>query len=83
MECSRQSSQLSYIFAEQYFEDAQDFLESMSGHVYECRLHLYGDIYSSPGVSMRQKQLLMAAFLGQANMHDQLFGHLIAVRSCS
>lgn len=44
-----------------------------------CRLHLYGDIYSSPGVSMRQKQLLMAAFLAQANMHDQLFGHLIAV----
>lgn len=44
-----------------------------------CRMHLYGDIYSSPGISMRQKQLLMAAFLAQANMHDQLFGHLIAV----
>ena len=44
------------------------------------RMHLYGDIYSSPGISMRQKQLLMAAFLAQANMHDQLFGHLIAVR---
>ena len=42
-------------------------------------MHLYGDIYSSPGISMRQKQLLMAAFLAQANMHDQLFGHLIAV----
>eukprot|EP00208_Stichococcus_sp_RCC1054_P005373 CAMPEP_0206144846 /NCGR_PEP_ID=MMETSP1473-20131121/25574_1 /ASSEMBLY_ACC=CAM_ASM_001109 /TAXON_ID=1461547 /ORGANISM="Stichococcus sp, Strain RCC1054" /LENGTH=288 /DNA_ID=CAMNT_0053540827 /DNA_START=259 /DNA_END=1125 /DNA_ORIENTATION=+ len=42
------------------------------------RLHLYGDIYSSPGITLRQKQLLMAAFLGEANMHDQLFGHLIA-----
>ena len=45
------------------------------------RLHLYGDIYSSPGITLRQKQLLMAAFLGEANMHDQLFGHLIAVCS--
>lgn len=42
------------------------------------RLHLYGDIYSSPGITLRQKQLLMVSFLGQANMHDQLFGHLIA-----
>lgn len=47
---------------------------------YAHRLHLYGDIYSSPGITLRQKQLLMAAFLGEANMHDQLFGHLIAVR---
>lgn len=42
------------------------------------RLHLYGDIYSSPGITLRQKQLLMVSFLGQANMHDQLYGHLIA-----
>ena len=46
------------------------------------RTHLYGDIYSSPGLDMRQKQLLMCAFLGQANMPDELFGHAMAVRSC-
>ena len=45
------------------------------------RTHLYGDIYSSPGLAMRQKQLLMCAFLGQANMPDELFGHALAVRS--
>jgi hypothetical protein len=45
-----------------------------------CRLHLYGDIYSSPGLNLRQKQLLMVAFLGEADMHEQLFGHLLAVR---
>ena len=43
------------------------------------RNHLYGDIYSSPGLEMRQKQLLMCAFLGQANMPDELFGHAVAV----
>lgn len=43
------------------------------------RFHLYGDIYSSPGLSLLQKQLLMVAFLGEADMHEQLFGHLIAV----
>lgn len=43
------------------------------------RTHLYGDIYSSPGLEMRQKQLLMCAFLGQANMPDELFGHAVAV----
>eukprot|EP00884_Botryococcus_braunii_P011455 jgi/Botrbrau1/2030/Bobra.0047s0012.3 len=42
------------------------------------RLHLYGDIYSSPGLDLRQKQLLMVAFLAEADMHEQLFGHLIA-----
>lgn len=45
------------------------------------RTHLYGDIYSSPGLEMRQKQLLMCAFLGQANMPDELFGHAVAVSS--
>ena len=43
------------------------------------RRHLYGDIYSSPGLSLAQKQILMVAFLGEANMHEQLFGHLLAV----
>ena len=44
------------------------------------RRHLYGDVYSSPGLSLRQKQVLMVAFLGQADMQEQLFGHLLAVR---
>ena len=44
------------------------------------RRHLYGDVYSSPGLGMRQKQVLMVAFLGQADMQEQLFGHLLAVR---
>ena len=43
------------------------------------RLHLYGDIYTSPGLSLRQKELLMCAFLAQANMPEQLLGHLHAV----
>lgn len=43
------------------------------------RRHLYGDVYSSPGLALRQKQVLMVAFLGQADMHEQLFGHLLAV----
>ncbi|CAK0786429.1 hypothetical protein CVIRNUC_009642 [Coccomyxa viridis] len=42
------------------------------------RRHLYGDIYSSPGLSLAQRQVLMCAFLGEANMHEQLFGHLLA-----
>ena len=42
-------------------------------------LHLYGDVYSSPGLSMRQKQLLSSAFLAEAQMHDQLYTHLVAV----
>ena len=46
-----------------------------------CRRHLYGDIYSSPGLSLAQRQVLMCAFLGEANMHEQLFGHLLAVRT--
>jgi len=46
-----------------------------------ARRHLYGDVYSSPGLGMRQKQVLMVAFLGQADMQEQLFGHLLAVRA--
>lgn len=42
------------------------------------RLHLYGDIYSSPGLDMRCKQLLTCAFLSEAGMPDQLFGHALA-----
>lgn len=42
------------------------------------RLHLYGDVYSSPGLTLRQKELLMAARLAQANMAEQLFGHALA-----
>lgn len=42
------------------------------------RLHLYGDVYSGPGLTMSQKQLLTVAFLGEAQMHDQLYTHLIA-----
>lgn len=44
-----------------------------------CRTHLYGDIYSSPGLNLQQKQLLMVAFLSQADMPDELFGHALAV----
>lgn len=44
------------------------------------RLHLYGDIYSSPGLDLRTKQLLMCARLSQADMMEQLFGHAVAVR---
>ena len=40
--------------------------------------HLYGDVYSSPGVDLRLKQLLMCARLAQANMGEQLFGHALA-----
>lgn len=43
------------------------------------RLHLYGDVYSSPGIDLRRKQILMCARLAEANMQDQLFGHAIAV----
>ncbi|KAK9814833.1 hypothetical protein WJX72_012357 [[Myrmecia] bisecta] len=42
------------------------------------RMHLYGDIYSSPEVELRQRQLFMCAFLAEANMHEELFGHMLA-----
>jgi hypothetical protein len=50
---------------------------SLQSHT-ACRLHLYGDLYSSPGLDMRQKQLLTCAFLSEADMPDQLFGHALA-----
>ncbi|KDD75383.1 hypothetical protein H632_c710p1 [Helicosporidium sp. ATCC 50920] len=42
------------------------------------RLHLYGDVYSSPGIDLRMKQLALCGFLGEADMPDQLFGHALA-----
>ena len=42
--------------------------------------HLYGDVYSSPGISLRQKQLLTMVGLINAGMMEQLFGHALAVR---
>lgn len=42
------------------------------------RRHLFGDIYSSPGLDMQQKQLLTIAFLAQADMQDELSMHAIA-----
>jgi alkylhydroperoxidase/carboxymuconolactone decarboxylase family protein YurZ len=40
--------------------------------------HLYGDVYSSPGLSLLQKQYLTIAGLVKSNMVDQLYGHAIA-----
>jgi alkylhydroperoxidase/carboxymuconolactone decarboxylase family protein YurZ len=42
------------------------------------RLHLYGDIYSTPGINLKTKQILMSARLAQASMGEQLFGHAFA-----
>ena len=47
------------------------------------RRHLYGDVYSSPGLDLRQKQLLTCAFLAEAAMPDQLFGHALAGLRCA
>jgi alkylhydroperoxidase/carboxymuconolactone decarboxylase family protein YurZ len=41
-------------------------------------LHLYGDIYSTPGIDLKRKQILMSARLAQASMGEQLFGHAFA-----
>lgn len=46
---------------------------------FALRLHLYGDVYSSPGIDLRQKQLMMVAYLAEAGMHSELYGHLVAV----
>mmetsp|Transcript_17255 Transcript_17255/g.37228 ORF Transcript_17255/g.37228 Transcript_17255/m.37228 type:complete len:261 (+) Transcript_17255:298-1080(+) len=43
------------------------------------REHAYGDVYSSPGLSLLQKQMLAVAFLAYACMPDQLYTHLVAV----
>lgn len=40
--------------------------------------HLYGDVYSSPGLTLLQKQYLTVAGLVKSNMMDQLYGHAIA-----
>lgn len=42
------------------------------------RMHLYGDVYSSPGLDLRCKQLLMCAALAEADMGEQLYGHALA-----
>ncbi|KAK9808538.1 hypothetical protein WJX73_006328 [Symbiochloris irregularis] len=42
------------------------------------RIHAYGDIYSSPGLNLQQKQIFIIGFLGTADMHDELFGHCLA-----
>ena len=39
------------------------------------RVHAYGDNYSSPGIDLRQKQLMSSAFLVRA------FAFVLAVRS--
>lgn len=39
-------------------------------------------MYSSPGLDLRQKQLLTCAFLAEAAMPDQLFGHALAGLRC-
>mmetsp|Transcript_8633 Transcript_8633/g.23428 ORF Transcript_8633/g.23428 Transcript_8633/m.23428 type:complete len:364 (-) Transcript_8633:585-1676(-) len=40
--------------------------------------HLYGDVYSSPGLSMLSKQHLTIAGLVKSNMMEQLYGHALA-----
>lgn len=40
--------------------------------------HLYGDVYSSPGLSLLQKQYLTVAGLVKSNMMEQLYGHAFA-----
>ena len=40
--------------------------------------HLYGDVYSSPGLGMLTKQHLTIAGLVKSNMQDQLYGHALA-----
>lgn len=42
------------------------------------RVDLYGDVYSSPGISMRLKEIVACAFLAAADMPDQLLGHAVA-----
>jgi hypothetical protein len=34
-------------------------------------------VYATPGLPLATKQLLMVAFLGEAGMPDQLFGHAL------
>lgn len=41
-------------------------------------LHAYGDVMSSPGLDLAQKELLMVSFLAVSDMPDQLFGHILA-----
>lgn len=40
--------------------------------------HLYGDVYSSPGLPLATKQLLTVAGLADADMPTQVYGHAVA-----
>lgn len=40
--------------------------------------HLYGDVYSSPGLSMLQKQYLTIMGLVKSHMMEQIYGHALA-----
>ena len=44
--------------------------------------HLYGDIYSSPGLPLATKQLLTVTGLADADMPTQLYGHAVAALRC-
>ena len=52
--------------------DADPVLEQWIQH------HLYGDVYSSPGISLLQKQYLTLVGLVKSNMVEQVYGHAIA-----
>ena len=39
------------------------FQSGLALRMWSCRQHCYGDIYSSPGLSLKQKQLMTLAFL--------------------
>lgn len=40
--------------------------------------HLYGDVYSSPGLTMLQKQYLTIMGLVKSHMMEQIYGHAFA-----
>lgn len=44
--------------------------------------HLYGDVYSSPGLPLATKQLLTVTGLADADMPTQLYGHAVAALRC-
>ena len=39
------------------------------------RQNVYGDLYADDGLPLSTRQLLMVSHLGEAGMHDELFGH--------
>ncbi|KAI8108447.1 hypothetical protein M9434_006472 [Picochlorum sp. BPE23] len=52
--------------------DADPVLESW------IQSHLYGDVYSSPGLTMLQKQYLTIMGLVKSHMMEQIYGHAFA-----